>query len=200
MRDDDQLGLVLRIQRGDTAAESELFHRYQNPILWKICRQIKTDRENINDLASEVYLAILEGLRKETFRPEKWDSLEAFIWGVANNKIRHWFKNERCDRKTFDRVSPSEEIAVATEEFLLEAQELRQFLKNCLNALDAKFKEVLDLRYFQELSVAEISAQLGIPAPRVSERIHYALKKLRQICAKKGNRSSILGLLVLLLS
>jgi RNA polymerase sigma factor (sigma-70 family) len=54
-----------------------------------------------------------------------------------------------------------------------------------LQALEFKYKEALELRYFKELSVPEISAQLGIPPRRVSERIHYALKLLRQAYQKK---------------
>ena len=200
MRDDEQLRLAQRIHRGDTAAERELFRRYKNPILWKICRHLQTDRENINDLASEVYIAILEGLRKATFQPEKWESLEAFVWGVTNNKIRDWFKKEKRDRKTFDRMPPAEEIAAATEEYLLENEELGRHLRSCLATLEFKYKEILELRYFRELSVAEISAQLGLDPRRVSERIHYALKLMRQVYEKKRNRSSILGFLVLLLS
>lgn len=198
MREDGQLRLVQRIQRGDTTAERELFLRYRNPIFWKICRHLQTERENINDLASDVCIAILEGLRKETFQPEKWDSLEQFIWGVTNNKIRDWLKKEKRDREIFDRHPPSEEITTATEEFLLENEELGRQLKSCLAALEAKYKEVLELRYFQEMSVTEISAQLGMPPRRVSERIYYALKLLRKTYQKMGKSLSILALLSLL--
>ncbi len=200
MRDDEQLGLVQRIQRGDTTAESELFRRYKNPILWKICRQLKTDRENINDLASEVYVAILEGIRKAAFQPEQWDALEKYIWGVTNNKIRDWFKRAKRDRQFFHADPPAEEIAVAAEEYFLENEELGRHLRSRLATLAEKYKEVLELRYFQERSVAEISAQLDLDPRRVSERIHYALKLLRKVYTKKSNRSSILGFLVLLLS
>lgn len=200
MRDDEQLRLVQRIQRGDTTAERELFLRYRNPIFWKICRHLQTERENIKDLASDVCVAILEGLRKETFQPEKWDSLEQFIWGVTNNKIRDWLKKEKRDRKTFDRIPPFEEIAAATEEYLLENEDMGRHLRSRLAALELKYKEILELRYFQELSVAEISAQLGLKPRRISERIHYALKLLRQVYEKKSRHSSILGFVWLLFS
>ena len=200
MRDDDQIQLVQRIQRGDTTAEKELFERYQKPIFWKICRQVKTARENIADLASEIYLALLESLRKATFQPEKWESLEAFIWGVTNNKIRDWFKKQNRDHEIFDHHSPAEEITAATEEYFGENEEMGRHLRSRLATLAAKHKEVLELRYFQELSVAEISALLGLDPRRVSERIHYALKCMRQMYEKNGDRSSILGFLVLLLS
>jgi RNA polymerase sigma-70 factor (ECF subfamily) len=198
MWDERLLRLVQRIQAGETAAENELFHQYKNPILWKICRSIKTDPENVKDVASEAYLAILEGLRKPGFQPEKWVNLEAYILGVTNNKVRDWFKKKTRENKIFAGDPPSEEIAAASKEYLLENEELGKLLRTCLQTLEPKYKEALELRYFKELSVAEISAQLGIPRPRVSERINYALKRLRQAYQKMGKSLSILALIALL--
>ncbi|MGH7451611.1 MAG: RNA polymerase sigma factor [bacterium] len=199
MRDERQLRLVQRIQAGDAAAEQELFLRYKDPILWKIRRHVKTDSENIKDLAGEIYLAILEGLRKQSFQPEKWATLEAYIWGITNNKIRDWFKKEKRENKIFDGDPPSEEMAVASEEYMLENDELVKLLRICLQALEFKYKEALELRYFKELSVPEISVQLGIPPRRVSERIHYALKLLRKAYQKREKTASILSVLFLLI-
>ncbi len=198
MRDERQLRLVQRIQSGEAAAENELFHCYKDPILWKICRHVKTDSENIKDLIGEIYLAILEGLRKQSFQPEKWETLEAYIWGVANNKIRDWFKKEKRENKIFAGDPPSEEIAAASEEYLLENEELGKLLRTCLQALEPKYKEALELRYFKELSVSEISAQLGMPPRRVSERIHYALKLLRKAYPPMATGASIFALILLL--
>lgn len=198
MRDERQLRLVQRIQGGETAAENELFHCYKNPILWKICRSIKTDPENVKDVAGEIYVAILEGLRKQSFQPDKWETLEAYIWGVTNNKIRDWFKTGKRENRIFVGDPPSEEITAASEEYLLENEELGKLLKACLKTLKPRFKEALELRYFKELSVPEISAQLDIPPRRVSERIHYALKLLRKAYQKMGKSLSILALISLL--
>lgn len=119
-----QLRLVQRIQAGDAVAEHELFRQYKDAIFWKVCRRLQTDRENIKDIAGEIYLAMLEGLRKKSFLPEKWESLEAYVWGITNNKIRDWLKEEKRDGKLFHPEPPSEEIAAASEEYLLENAEL----------------------------------------------------------------------------
>jgi RNA polymerase sigma-70 factor (ECF subfamily) len=198
MKDANPLRLVRRIQSGDATAESELFKKYKDPILWKICRHIKTDSENIKDLAGEIYLAILEGLRKPSFQPEKWETLEAYVWGVTNNKIRDWFKKEKRENKIFTDDPPSEEVAAASAEYLLENEELAALLRTCLKALKPKYKEALELRYFKELSMPEISALLGLPPRRVSERIHYALKRLRKAYQKMAKRASISALILLL--
>jgi RNA polymerase sigma-70 factor (ECF subfamily) len=192
MRDEYQLQLVQRIQSGDSSAENDLFQKYKDPILWKIHRSITTDIEDIKDLTSEVYLALVQGLRSQNFQPEKWKSLEAYIWGLTNNKIRNWLKKEKRENKIFSSDPPSEEIAVASEGFLLENEEMGALLKTCLKALEPRYKEALELRYFKELSVEEIGAQLGLPRRRVSERIHYALKLLRKTFRKKTKKASLL--------
>lgn len=191
MMDADQLHLVQRIQAGDTAAEAELFKHYQLPILWKICRHLKSDRESVKDLASEVYLAILQGLRKAGFQPEKWGTLDAYIWGITNNKIRDWFRQANRDHRFFEHQPPAESIAVAAEEFLAETDELRRRLHASLQTLNSKYRAVLEMRYFRELTIPEICAELGISPRRVSERIHYALKLLRKAHGQKLKKMSI---------
>lgn len=191
MKDIDQLYLVQRIQAGEAAAETELFKRYQAPILWKICRHLKADRESVKDVASEVYFAILQGLRNTNFQPERWESLEAYIWGITNNKIRDWFKQANRDFRYFGSQPPADNIAAAAEEFLVEQDELRRHLHACLQILDIKYRTVLEMRYFREQTIAEMSADLGIPPRRVSERIHYALKLLRKAHEQKLKKMSI---------
>ena len=115
---------------------------------------------------------------------------------MTNNKIRDWFKRGKKEKRYLDDDPPSPEIAAATEEYLLENKELRTVLRALLKKLAPRYKEVLDKRFFEELSVQEISEQIGIPPRRVSERIHYALKCLRKACKEK-KISSILKTILL---
>jgi len=199
MKDRQQIHLVERIQAGDSSAENEFFTKYKDAIQWKVKRHIKTGDESIKDVVSDIYMAILEGLRKESFKPERWQSLEAFIWGVTQNKIWDWFKKNKVEAKIFSSDSPSEkkDESENVTEAQLENKELRNLLRKALRQLKAESKEVLDLRYFQELSIQKISEKLAIPPRRVSERIHYALKLMRKAC-KKEKDFSIFSVIFLL--
>ncbi len=196
---DQQRQLVSRIQAGDAAAKKELFERYKTAIFWKICRVLKTDAFSLEDVASEVHLALMQELSKASFQPDHWISLDAFVWGVTHNKIRDWFKEQKRDRRVFQHDAFAEKMAEAAEDYRLESEELAQLLRTCLRRLKPAYQEALDLRYFKELSVAEISAQLGLPPRRVSERIHYAIKLLRKAWEKAGKVASIFALLGLFL-
>jgi len=184
MKDAQHRQIVQRIQSGDAAAEKELFIKYKDAIHWKVCKHIKADAEHIKDVVGEVYLAMLQGLRSPNFEVEKWESLDAYIWGVTQNKIRDWFKRSKKERAVFNPLPPPEEVTSSTDEYLLELEEFQKQLRTLLKNLPPQYKEVLDLKFFQELSVQEISQQIGLPPRRVSERIHYALKLTRKAFEK----------------
>ncbi|MCG8605961.1 sigma-70 family RNA polymerase sigma factor [bacterium] len=189
--------LVQRIQSGDTSAETELFAKYKDAILWKVCRHIKSDSEDIKDVVSEVYLAVLQGLRDPNFRPAKWASLDAYVWGVTNNKVRDWYGKRKKEMAIFSPNTLSVELVSYTDEYFLEKRELEKALRNLLNKLDSPYREALELRYLREFSIQEMSKKLGIPPRRVSERIHYALKLLRKAW-RNAKILSISGLTLLL--
>jgi RNA polymerase sigma-70 factor (ECF subfamily) len=195
MNDKNQISLVQRIQSGDSDAEKELFEKYKDPIRWKIYRQITVDIEQQKDIASDVYLAILEGIRNTRFQPERWISLEAFIWGVTNNKIKDWLKKNKSKKE----IATSNSLPTKGEEDPDEVgnEELHNILRSLLKRLPPKYKEVLDLKYFQELSVTEIGQKLKTEPRRISERINYALKLIRKEC-KKRKLFSIFSTLILL--
>ena len=80
-----QLRFVQRIQSGDAGAARELFLRYQKPIFWKISRAIHSDTANLEDVAGEVYLALIEGLRKDIQAMEKaLPPKYAYVHGVRD--------------------------------------------------------------------------------------------------------------------
>ena len=79
----------------------------------------------------------------------------------------------------------------------IERKETRDIMRDLLKKLKVKYKEVLYLKYYEDLSVAEISARIGLPPRRVSERLNYSVKLLRKEC-DKANIFSILRGFVLI--
>lgn len=60
-----------------------------------------------------------------------------------------------------------------------------QLLNEALNLIDPKFREVLNLFYFKELSYKEIAEKLDVPMGTVMNRLHRGKEKLREIIEKK---------------
>ena len=59
-------------------------------------------------------------------------------------------------------------------------------MRQCLTALSAEHREVIDLVYYHEKSVKEVAEIVGIPEATVKTRMFYARKKLSELLQEQG--------------
>ena len=191
--------MAQRIAGGEAKAEGELFAHLGDQIKLMVWARLKrkiapAERE---DIVSEVQQAVLLSLRKGGYDPATGKSVAAYIAGIASHVVGQYFRRQRKESVI--------ESGVAMEQYadpqnilsdLLNAERDR-ILRKCLQRLPANYKEVLRLRVYEQQSIEEISARLGLERRRVSERIHYALDRMRLACKKMRLSPSIFTLLAL---
>jgi len=189
-------GLVERIRNGDRKAENELITRFGNRISRKVTLSLGQSGEDWKDVVCEVQMALLVSLREGRYDPDRGVSLASYVYGITMNKVRDYFK-ARSRNSTVTFGEPDEYADRTAEEYEIERRETRDILRELLKKLKVKYKEVLYLKYYEELSVAEISAKISMPPRRVSERLNYGVKLLRKECERE-NIFSILRSFVLI--
>jgi RNA polymerase sigma-70 factor (ECF subfamily) len=106
---------------------------------------------------------------------------EPFLWRVLSNNCR---EELRCRRRAASKasalrnaqvnVAPSPELAALDDE-------ARASLRRALTRLSCKLREVIDLRYREELSQEEMVARLAIPLGTLKSRHAAALSRLRKV-------------------
>ncbi|MDZ7391614.1 MAG: sigma-70 family RNA polymerase sigma factor [candidate division KSB1 bacterium] len=178
------MDLIEAIQAGSLQAESELLLHFRQRIIHKVRFSLGLSNKDWEDVVSEVQLALLSSLRHGRFDVSKGVPLGSYVYAITMNKIRDYFKQHKKEQ-TVIADPGSENDMVVEEEDSLEHQELKTFLRGGLARLKLKYREVLYLRYFKEYSITQISQEIKLPPRRVSERIHYALKLLREQCKKE---------------
>ena len=166
-----------RIAAGDFAAEQELLLFFEEKITRLVRIKIGAKTEAGQDLKQEIRIAIIQSLRAGRFNAET-GRLGSYIYSLARHKIIDYLKSPK-------RHQPLEfetEIPDTTDlQDEMEKEESLSALRRLLEALPHKYKEVLYQRYFLDRSIDEISAALDLLPRRVSERINYAKKLLRQV-------------------
>ncbi|MBX4201181.1 sigma-70 family RNA polymerase sigma factor, partial [Candidatus Parcubacteria bacterium] len=75
----------------------------------------------------------------------------------------------------------------STESTMIDGLEAKETVE-MLNELDEKYREVIVMRYINELSPPEIAQALGISTNAASVKLNYAIKKLRQIIETKKQK------------
>jgi len=199
MTTDYETSLIGRIQAGDRNAEAELFTRFGERIGAIVRKRIGADTDDWKDVTSEVFVAVLVNLREGRFDAQK-GALGTYFYGIAANKLKDYFKMKKKQSAMLTAPLDDDDIAMQDRaEVDLEQQELQDLVRNHLARLKVKYKEALYLRYFEGLSVSEISERLNLPPKRVSERINYALKLLRKECEKSQIFSIFPGFFLILI-
>jgi RNA polymerase sigma-70 factor (ECF subfamily) len=168
------MDLIRRSQAGDEEAFAALFHKHKN-LVYKTAYLMLGSADEAEDALQEVFLKVHKSL--STFQPSKG----AFTTWLHRITVNHCL-NRRRKRRIFalslDEISPTSltSHSPSPESKLAEEEAVQQALKR----LSEKQRTVAILRYYWELSYAEIAQILDIPVGTVKSRLNLALKTLRK--------------------
>lgn len=134
-----------------------------------LARAILRDPAEAQDATHD---AFVQAWRKwETLRDP--DRFEAWFDRILVNTCRNRLRSSH--RRPTDI---SAEIALATGDHAARAED-REVLGAAIASLSADHQVVVALRFYRDLTVADIAARLGIPAGTVTSRLHYAMQRLQ---------------------
>jgi RNA polymerase sigma-70 factor (ECF subfamily) len=164
--------LVWRMKRGDGDACRELIRRHHGSV-YGYLRRLGADESLAEDLTQETYARAWS--RIGTLRTST--SLRAWLLTIARNEFFQWVRTRRPETTGLEPVErrdddPGVEHAMTRDEADLG-------LRRAVASLAAELQETVALHYFQELSLREVAAILGLPGGTVKSRLHRALRDLR---------------------
>lgn len=189
--------LVRQACAGDPGAFDLLVSPYM-PRFYRLAFLITRDQEYAADAVQEALLRAYRSLRslrgEAAFRP--W--FTRILVNEAAKQSRRWRKLLLI----FTGQSPDRSLVHAnlqeTPEAILEAREEQAGLWQAVQQLSTAHRTVLVLRYWEELSEAEMAAVLSIPPGTVKSRLYHARAALEQMLprAERGGRAAELKLAV----
>jgi RNA polymerase sigma-70 factor (ECF subfamily) len=139
--------------------------------VFAICLGFMRNHWDAEDLAQEVYLRAHAKLADL----ENVHSGKAWLCRIARNACRDRLRRARVRALWSAVCRRSADAANAdTPEMQLQRNERVTLVKNAINALPARLRDVLVLREYGELSYAEIAATLSLPPGTVMSRLHRA--------------------------
>ena len=169
--------LVVRTQLGDEAAFQELLALHAPRLLAFVRRMMSGSTDLVEDLAQEIWVAIFRGL------PTLLDVTKFRPWAfrIARDRIYREFRRRKLPVDSIDEVDVENFAEPTDPNSAVEPEELQ----HCLAALSPGHREVLVLRYFEEMDYEEIARVTGSTLGTVRSRIHYAKRALRRAYEEK---------------
>ena len=174
-----------RLHGGDMEVVAQLVERYQHR-LYRYLLRLVSRPSMAEDLFQQTWLRVME--RIQYYDPHR--SFEGWLFAVAHNlAIDHL---RRRQPESLDEPLPSGEtqseltrsLNPGALELLL-SKERAGRVSDAIAELPVAFREVITLRFEEEMKLEEIATVLAMPMGTVKTRLHRALKALRLTIEKK---------------
>jgi RNA polymerase sigma-70 factor (ECF subfamily) len=192
--------LLILAVGGDEGAFTALYRRHQGPV-YRFALLMSGSTTIAEDVTQEVFMVLIrEGARYDSSR----GSLPAFLCGVARNYVLRVLERERPYIQLVEESEYIDSIAapiMAAGNDPLSSysrNEIARVVRQAVLSLPVRYREVVVLCDFQEMSYAEAAEVLGCAIGTINSRLHRShallLKKLRAFCESKSASSHTQGL------
>jgi RNA polymerase sigma-70 factor (ECF subfamily) len=182
----DDTVLVERFKRGDESAFKELVLKYQRKVYLLVYSMI-SDHHEANEKSQEVFLRVYKHLGSF----EGSSSFYTWLYRITVNLCIDHYRRKKMKSYEYDdtyRNQPSlqEEIFPVVSSASRETptgrllrEELAAKIREAMDRLSPKHRQVLVLRELEGLSYQEIADVSGISIGTVMSRLHHARKKMQ---------------------
>jgi RNA polymerase sigma-70 factor, ECF subfamily len=179
---------VARLKRGDLDALSELITRYQNRMYRFLLRIVREPAE-AEDLFQQTWLRLAEKIR----RFDASRNFEAWLFTLARNLAIDHLRRIRPESLD-EPISGDATGATAADnlasrerpvtEGILERERATR-LAEAMDTLPVSYREVLTLRFEEEMKLEEIAQVTGAPLSTVKTRLRRSLEQMRDHLERK---------------
>ena len=184
---DEQLALAYI--DGNNRAFDELLSRNQDNIFTYIMYVVK-DEDLANDLFQETFLKVITKLQNG-----QYSDTGKFSWWltrIAHNVVIDHFRAQKSSKiveapKDNDLSNlRSDAVQNLSRESELNNEQVMEDIKRLVEALPESQRDVVNMRFFQELSFKEIAEQTNVSINTSLGRMRYALINLRKLTRQYG--------------
>jgi RNA polymerase sigma-70 factor (ECF subfamily) len=186
--------LLARCRRGEAAAWDQLFDRHYAAAA-RFVFQLGHDltREDTEEICQETFLSVIKHLN--SFHGEC--QFQTWLFRIAANKARDYRQRQQAVKRgsgqtliSLEAQDPQTGLTLDPPgnapgpDAMLLASEQVALLRQALDQLGDPCREIIELRYFGDLSYDEISLSLKLNPKTVSSRLSKCLDRLGEIARK----------------
>ncbi|HXT40079.1 MAG TPA: sigma-70 family RNA polymerase sigma factor [Candidatus Angelobacter sp.] len=193
--------LIARCRQGEARAWDELFDRHY-AAAGRFVFQLAPDfnREDVEEICQETFLSAIKALDLFNGRSQ----LQTWLFRIAANKARDYRKRQRAAKRGGGQITvslqaedPENGLTLdpptplpAPDATLMNAERIA-LTRAALDQLGEPCREIIELRYFADLSYDEIGNELQLNVKTVSSRLSKCLDRLEEIARGLFSRENI---------
>ena len=184
---DEQLALLY--VKGDNKAFDELLERTQTKLFTYIMFVVH-DHETADDIFQETFVKVITKLQHGQYTDS--GKFQFWVTRIAHNVIMDWYRESKADRIV--EPTADNDLSNLSGEGLCEGNIENQYVntqvmsdvRRIMESLPAPQREVVFMRFFQQMSFKEIAEMTGVSINTSLGRMRYAIMNMRRM-AKEHN-------------
>jgi RNA polymerase sigma-70 factor (ECF subfamily) len=173
---------------GDEAAFALLLERYR-PLLWRVAWRLALDSDDAWDVCQEVVIRVWRALPR--YRPG--EPFAPWLRVIAVREALRWLRRDRHGPHAIPLEAVAEILPIASGPLghapdRLAAEDDRRRLATALGALSPQQRTAVTLRFYEEMTLAEIAEAMECSEGTVKQHLFRAMEKLRQTLGGRSGR------------
>jgi len=181
--------LALQYVGGDNRAFDELLARNQKK-LYDYIMFVVRDPERANDVFQETFVKVITRLQEGKYTDS--GKFSFWLYRIAHNVIMDTFREQKSLHvieptagNDLTKLKSDNIMDINRENEFVNAQVLRD-VRHIMDSLPAPQREVVYMRFYQELSFKEIAETTGVSINTSLGRMRYALINMRRMAKQHG--------------
>ena len=167
---------IKELQQGNHKAWKNFFDEYY-PLLFRYILLRVNNREVAQDLTSDVLVNIVRYVKH---KEKKVDNVRAFVYTAARNRVIDYYRSRNNERLMVNIEKVSETLLSDEQESELKNVEDTHSIVKLLQEVDEQDRELIIMRYIDELSHKEIAAIIGKNETSVRVQIHRIMNSIKE--------------------
>lgn len=179
--------LALSYVRGNNQAFDLLLSRNQSKLFSYILFVVH-EQDLANDIFQETFVKVITKLQEGRYIDS--GKFSAWIMRIAHNVIMDWYRDNRAknivetsDDNDLSNVTGNDITDFNIEDRYVNEQVLRD-VKKMMNLLPSTQREIVFMRFYQEMSFKEIAETTGVSINTALGRMRYAILNMRRMARK----------------
>lgn len=175
--------LAIMYVDGDNKAFDLLLSRNQEKLFTYILFVVR-DREMANDMFQETFFKVVSRLQQGKYIAI--GKFSAWLMRIAHNVIMDWYRQQRAQNivdapKENDLSNVGSTLLESSREGELVNNQVMEDVRRMMSHLPASQREVVFMRFYQQMSFKEIAEATGVSINTALGRMRYAILNLRRM-------------------
>lgn len=180
--------LIARIkENGDQQAYALLLNKYKNSLMFTVLKMIN-NRDDAEDITMQAFTKAFKSL--DTYNDEY--AFSTWLFKIASNASIDFLRKRRLPTTSLDKNMNSEDdIGTSFSQNILDTEldpeekyvlkQRNKLMQEVVESMNPKYRELIKMRFFEELKYEEIAKILDIPLGTVKVRLSRAKSLLTEI-------------------